>query len=112
MKIALVFLACGMAAPSPRPVDLKAPDGTLLKASYFAAPKPGPGVLLLHQINRDIELARLKHPTTDVQILTPSAPLRLRPLEFDSNAIARALALGRADAETCLRALDEEPRPQ
>jgi dienelactone hydrolase len=37
---------------APRVVDLKAPDGTLLKASYFAAAKPGPGVLLLHQINR------------------------------------------------------------
>ena len=33
-------------------VDLKATDGTVLKASYFAAAKPGPGVLLLHQINR------------------------------------------------------------
>jgi predicted alpha/beta hydrolase len=33
-------------------VDLKASDGTVLKASYFAAAKPGPGVLLLHQINR------------------------------------------------------------
>jgi pimeloyl-ACP methyl ester carboxylesterase len=39
--------------PSPRVVDLKAPDGTMLKASYYAAAKPGPGVLLLHQINRD-----------------------------------------------------------
>jgi dienelactone hydrolase len=35
-----------------RVVDLKASDGTLLKASYFAAAKPGPGVLLLHQGNR------------------------------------------------------------
>jgi dienelactone hydrolase len=38
--------------PAPRVVDLKASDGTLLKASYFAAVKPGPGVLLLHQSNR------------------------------------------------------------
>jgi pimeloyl-ACP methyl ester carboxylesterase len=38
--------------PAPRVVDLKASDGTILKASYFAAAKPGPGVLLLHQINR------------------------------------------------------------
>ena len=38
--------------PAPRVVDLKAPDGTILKASYFAAAKPGPGVLLLHQGNR------------------------------------------------------------
>src|SRR5438094_7554681 len=35
-----------------RVVDLKASDGTILKASYFAAAKPGPGVLLLHQSNR------------------------------------------------------------
>ena len=38
--------------PAPRVVDLKAADGTILKASYFAAAKPGPGVLLLHQSNR------------------------------------------------------------
>ncbi len=35
-----------------RVVDLKASDGTILKASFFAAAKPGPGVLLLHQGNR------------------------------------------------------------
>ena len=35
-----------------REVDLQASDGTLLKASYFAAERPGPGVLLLHQGNR------------------------------------------------------------
>ena len=38
--------------PRPRIVELKASDGAVLKASYFAAPKPGPGVLLLHQSNR------------------------------------------------------------
>jgi dienelactone hydrolase len=35
-----------------RDVDLKSGDGTILKASYFAASKPGPGVLLFHQSNR------------------------------------------------------------
>jgi len=39
-------------APAVRVIDLKAPDGTLLKATYFAAAKSGPGVLLLHQCNR------------------------------------------------------------
>src|SRR5947209_3634256 len=34
-------------------VELKASDGTILKATYFASAKPGPGVLLLHQVNRD-----------------------------------------------------------
>ena len=33
-------------------VDVKTPDGVILKASYFSAPKAGPGVLLFHQSNR------------------------------------------------------------
>ena len=40
------------AAPPPRTVDLKSGDGTVLKATYFAAGKPGPGVVLYHQSNR------------------------------------------------------------
>src|ERR1700730_19112904 len=35
-----------------RVVDIKSADGTILKASYFVAAKPGPGVLLFHQSNR------------------------------------------------------------
>jgi pimeloyl-ACP methyl ester carboxylesterase len=35
-----------------RDVDIKAPDGVLLKGTYFAAAKPGPAVLLFHQGNR------------------------------------------------------------
>jgi dienelactone hydrolase len=42
-------------SPAPRVVDLKTADGTLLKATYFAAAKPGPGVLLFHQSNRTRE---------------------------------------------------------
>jgi dienelactone hydrolase len=38
--------------PPVRVVDLKASDGAILKASYFAAAKPGPGALLYHQSNR------------------------------------------------------------
>jgi len=38
--------------PAGRVVDLKAFDGTILKATYFAAARPGPGVLLFHQSNR------------------------------------------------------------
>jgi hypothetical protein len=40
-------------APAPRIVDLTAGDGIKLKASYFPAGKPGPGVLLLHQCDHD-----------------------------------------------------------
>ncbi len=48
----LTLAAAAQQAPPARVIDLKAPDGTLLKASYFAAAKSGPGVLLLHQCNR------------------------------------------------------------
>jgi dienelactone hydrolase len=44
--------AQGSQQPAARVIDLKASDGAILKASYFAAAKPGPGVLLLHQDNR------------------------------------------------------------
>jgi dienelactone hydrolase len=38
--------------PTPHTVDLKSSDGTLLKATFSPAGKPGPGVLLFHQSNR------------------------------------------------------------
>ena len=38
--------------PAPAVVDLTTPDKIKLKATYFAAAGPGPGVLLLHQCNR------------------------------------------------------------
>jgi formylglycine-generating enzyme required for sulfatase activity/dienelactone hydrolase len=37
---------------APHTVDLNASDGNLLKATFFPAAKPGPGVLLFHQSNR------------------------------------------------------------
>jgi dienelactone hydrolase len=37
---------------APHTVDLRSTDGTLLKATFFPAAKPGPGVLLFHQSNR------------------------------------------------------------
>ena len=39
--------------PAPKIVDLTAKDGTKLKATYYAATQPGPGVLLLHQCNQN-----------------------------------------------------------
>ncbi len=79
-----------------------APPATTIRRSMEEAFETA----MLHQIHRDIELARFRHRDTEFQLLTPSAPLRLRPLEFDADGIARALALGRADAQTCLRAAD------
>jgi dienelactone hydrolase len=53
----LTFFFVALSTPAQQPparriVDLTSPDGTRLKASFFAASKPGPGVLLLHQCNR------------------------------------------------------------
>ncbi len=48
----LTLAAWAQQSSTPRVVDLKTTDGTILKASYFAAANPGPGVLLLHQCNR------------------------------------------------------------
>ena len=39
------------AQPSPRAVDVTAPDGAALKATYYAAAGPGPAVVLLHMCN-------------------------------------------------------------
>jgi dienelactone hydrolase len=53
--LALLMFALSCVAPAlsaERVVDLAAADGTKLKATYFAAGKRGPGVLLLHQCNR------------------------------------------------------------
>jgi dienelactone hydrolase len=53
--LAMAGVAAPISPPSARVVDLKAADGTSLKATYFTASKPGPGVLLLHQSNRNRE---------------------------------------------------------
>jgi tetratricopeptide (TPR) repeat protein len=50
-----VLIAITASAEPPqniRVVDIKSGDGTVLKGTYFAAAKPGPGVLLFHQSNR------------------------------------------------------------
>jgi dienelactone hydrolase len=48
----LIVGTAAQSAPAARVIDLKASDSTILKATYFAASKSGPGVLLLHQCNR------------------------------------------------------------
>jgi dienelactone hydrolase len=53
LTVILSALACALPAMcAEHVVDLTAADGTKLKATYFDAGKPGPGVLLLHQCNR------------------------------------------------------------
>ena len=55
-SLAVTIIAATQLAAQPaksgRAVDVKSADGTILKGTYFAAVKPGPGVLLFHQSNR------------------------------------------------------------
>ena len=81
------------------PGEPNAPPTTMRRALEAAVE-----TAMLHQIRRDVELARLTHPGVDVQVLAPSAPLRVRPLEFAPDGLARIVDLGRADASDCLRA--------
>jgi len=50
---ALAMSCVAQTSAATRAVDLTAADGTRLKASYFPSARPGPGVLLLHQCNKD-----------------------------------------------------------
>jgi dienelactone hydrolase len=51
--IFLITLTCGAQQPlATRIADVTSGDGVDLKVTYFGAGKPGPGVILLHQCNR------------------------------------------------------------
>jgi predicted acylesterase/phospholipase RssA len=57
---------------------------------------------LSREIERDVELARRRHPGVDIQVLTPSRPLRVRPFDFDGPRLAPLIELGRTDGRRCL----------
>ena len=46
--LVLIFASSAAAPPGGRDVDIIASDGIALKATYFAAARPGPAVLLMH----------------------------------------------------------------
>ena len=46
-------LASAQQSPGMTPVTLKAADGTSLRGTYFSPGKPGPGIMLQHQCNRE-----------------------------------------------------------
>jgi dienelactone hydrolase len=50
--VLLALTSAAQQTSAARIVNLTTPDGIVLKATYFDAGKPGPGVLLLHQCNR------------------------------------------------------------
>jgi tetratricopeptide (TPR) repeat protein/Spy/CpxP family protein refolding chaperone len=102
---------------APRVVDLKASDGTVLKASYFAAAKPGPGVLLLHQSNRtrkswdelagQLAAAGINTLTLDMRGFGESGGMPNTKLTDEERAKVRAMRTG--DVETALQYLAVQP---
>ena len=103
-------------APVLEALATDTPIGRALVLLSYAADEPGQAptrlrrtleeafeTAMVHQIRRDAELARFRHPAVDVQILTPGVPLHLRPLDFDPAGMASALERGRADALGCLQ---------
>ncbi|MBV9618916.1 MAG: tetratricopeptide repeat protein [Verrucomicrobia bacterium] len=55
LLLVIMILVGNARGDSPRAVDVKSADGTVVKGTYFAAAKPGPGILLFHQSNRTRE---------------------------------------------------------
>ncbi|HYG98378.1 MAG TPA: alpha/beta fold hydrolase [Terriglobales bacterium] len=53
LAVVIVTASAAQSSLEPRVVNIPAADGTVLKATYFAAAKPGPGVLLFHQCNQE-----------------------------------------------------------
>jgi hypothetical protein len=46
--IATVMILLAGSASAATDIDLTAPDGTALRATYHSPGKPGPGIVLLH----------------------------------------------------------------
>ena len=92
--------------PAARVVDLKAADGIILKASYFAAAKPGPGVLLFHQSNRTRKSwDDMATQLAAVGINTLTLDLR----GFGESGGARSGRLTDGDIDTALQYLVSQP---
>ncbi len=96
-SVVISALACtAKETPAARVMDLTAPDGANLKATYFSAGKPGPGVLLLHQCNRQrkvwdglaqqLATAGINVLTLDLRGFGESAGIRLDKATPQQNA--------------------------
>lgn len=60
---------------------------------------------IAHGVARDTELARLRHPGVEIQVIRPATPLGIRPLEFRPEDAGRAIERGRRDGLVCLERL-------
>src|ERR1044071_9876615 len=97
--------------PAPRVVDLKSADGAVLKATYFSAGKPGPGVLLFHQATR----TRASWDGLARQLATAginTVAVDGRGHGESGGTREEALQKTQADMETCFQFLMSQPGVQ
>jgi tetratricopeptide (TPR) repeat protein len=105
--------------PAVRVVDLKMSDGAVLKASFFAAAKSGPGVLLLHQSNRtrkawnelagELAAAGINTLTLDMRGFGESGKPYTKLIEVDRE---KARTMWPSDVETAFQYLVSQPGVQ
>jgi len=95
----LLLLICSFAIISAartnsveRVVDFKTANGNILKGTYFAAAKPGPGVLLFHQSNRT------RKSWDDVARQLAAAGINVLTVEADPNKTRKQRWPGELDA--------------
>jgi tetratricopeptide (TPR) repeat protein len=80
------------AKDASRDVDIKKPDGTILKGTYLAAGKSGPGVLLFHQSNRT------RKSWDDVARQLAAAGINVLTVDSDPNKTRKQRWPGELDA--------------
>ena len=76
ITLALAATCAAQQTPAPHVAELTAPDGAILKATYFGAAQPGPGILLLHQCNRQRKV------WDDLATLLAASGLNVLTLDF------------------------------
>jgi tetratricopeptide (TPR) repeat protein len=88
----LVIISAARTNSVERIVDFKTADGTILKGTYFAAAKPGPGVLLFHQSNRT------RKSWEDVARQLAAAGINVLTVDTDPNKTRKQRWPGELDA--------------
>ncbi|HLI84124.1 MAG TPA: alpha/beta fold hydrolase, partial [Bryobacteraceae bacterium] len=101
LTVMALFCSLGVAAGfQKKDVDLRAQDGTTLRASYFSPGRPGPAILLLHQCNMD------RHAWDG--LAQDLAKAGFHVLTFDFRGFGESGGGGQTDADTRRVAMREK----
>src|SRR5262249_23443801 len=88
----LVIISDARTNTVERVVEFRSGNGTILKGTYFAAAKPGPGVLLFHQSNRT------RKSWEDVARQLAAAGINVLTVDADPNKTRKQRWPGELDA--------------